>query len=134
MNPVTDITNPACEYIQHESGIHEIIFYEATRRAVDEYMTYNEQIVVNANPDETVTILLDVTRSGLPPMAYLMGQVRQHMKKYPWRLSTRVAIVYENSRLLGLLRSSTQLVTTQQDTLNYFKADQRETAMKWLLD
>ncbi len=124
----------ACECIRHESGICEFIFHESTRRTVDEYMLYNDEIAFTTPKDETSRIMIDISPSGIPPLAYFISKVRDAWKKYPYRISSRVAIIYTDSRILGLMDNTARILTSRQDTVRFFTTEQRDMAFTWLLD
>lgn len=123
----------ACEFIRHETGINEYIFHESSRQAVNEFMVHNDELAYNTPEDEVSLVLIDISPSGLPPLAYFLSKVREAQKKYPYRLSSRVAVVYTDSRLLGLMDNTVRLLTSTKDIARFFKLEQRDQAYDWLL-
>lgn len=132
-NTLTD-HNVACEYILHDSGIHEFIFHESSRRTVDEFMGYLDEIAFNVSPEDTVLMVVDISRSGNPPMAYLLSSARSHTKSYPHRISSRIANIYGDARFMSLLDSTTRLLASGKDKVRFFKLENRDQAFKWLIE
>ena len=69
---------------EHDNGIHEIKFHEATRHAVDEYLHTVESILTKqiAGQEAIAHILLDLTDSGVPPFAYITQQGRKLLHEH----------------------------------------------------
>lgn len=124
----------ACEFSQHESGICEYTFHKSSRQAVNEFLAQNNKVIVNAEDDQTLLVLIDISPSGLPPLAYFLSRVREEMKQHPYRLSSRVAILYKDSRLLGLMDNTVRLITNSKDKTRFFKLENRDQALAWLLE
>lgn len=70
--------------IEHTNGIHEIILHAAIRQVIDEYVIHVKRILINqiAGQESVAHILLDVSKSGAPPFAYLTQQGRKLLHEH----------------------------------------------------
>ncbi len=128
------LSTSACEYHQHESGIYEFIFHEASRIAINEYFNLIDRIVLEAPADTVLLLLIDISHSGIPPMAYFIEKMRFSIRKYPHRLASRTAIIYKDSAILSIMHHIIKKLAGQEDTIRLFEYPQRDTVYTWLLD
>ena len=69
---------------EHDNGIHEVVFHEATRQAVDDYMTIVTSIIEKqlAGAEAKVHLLVDLSESGAPPFAYITQEGRKMLHEH----------------------------------------------------
>lgn len=123
----------AADYIKHPDGLHEIIYNEVSRAAVDEYMNHFDH-VMSVTPQDGVLRLLSNGANvvEMQPIAYMMSRFRGVMQKYPQRPAVRVAILYGSVRFLDLVNGLFRIFVHGRDAMRFFKAEQREEAISWL--
>jgi hypothetical protein len=123
-----------CIYTQLDNGIHDFIFIRATRQAHDEWFAQTARIFEQAEPNKTLLFMIDLRDSGLPPLGYVVNNVRQIQAKYPQHPPTRSAFLYSPTALRPLVRLFiTWLTTPGKDKVRFFAASEFEKATAWLL-
>lgn len=82
------ITQPiatACIFTALENGVWVFKFLEATNKAVDEWLGWQEYLI-NTQPlpaDGVARMVMDIRKSGLPPFLYTLQQSRGWRSKHP---------------------------------------------------
>lgn len=124
---------PATDYVQHPDGVHEIIYNEVSREAVDQYMTHFDNIMAITPKDEVLRLLSNGSLVvEMQPISYMMSRFRNVMQKYPQRPAVRVAILYGSVRFIDLVNGLFRMFVRGRDKMRFFKAEQREEAIAWL--
>lgn len=127
-------TGIPCEYIHHNSGIHEFIFHEASRAAVDEFIAHINRIMRQSPPDKTTLILIDVSPSGPVPMGYFIERVRHIVARAPHRLPTRATVLYRDKSVMAIMHHIVTMLAGHQDQISFHPVGQRTKAINWLLE
>lgn len=126
---------PAADYILHENGIHEIIYNEVSRGAVDAYMNHFDQIMAITPKGQKLRLLSNgAFVTEMQPISYMMSRFRGVMQKYPQRPSVRVAVLYGSVRFLDLVNGLFRIFVHGRDAMRFFKAEERDEAVAWLLE
>ena len=126
---------PGCLYEQHENGIHHFTLTEATKFAIDCWITTVARSYESIAPDSTLRILLDIQVDHLP-FNHFTHAVRMLSANYPDHPITRTAILHGENFQLSLIRSTMNSATTQlngRDRVKVYLNTQREDALTWLL-
>jgi len=124
---------PASEYIRHPDGIHEIIYNEVSREAVDQYMTHLDNIMSITPKEQTLRLLSNGTKViEMQPITYMMSRFRGVMQKHPQRPAVRVAILYGSVRFIDLVNGLFRMFVRGRDGMRFFKAEERDEAIAWL--
>lgn len=126
-----------CEYILHDDGIHEFIFHVASHQAVDTFMEQVSSIFDSVAVNETVSLVIDLSESGLPSLRYAMAKTKQRTNQYftdraesPKHL-VHIALISTNSIIQTFKFFMEQLA--RGNTRMKICAN-REDAMQWLED
>jgi hypothetical protein len=123
------------EYYLHDNGIQEYRILEATHEAVDEWM---EMAIANARdvPASGLIRYLIVLPAGeLIPLMHTFTRIQESLKARPQRPSTRVAILHAPDFLVSVLEAFIRMLRSgDKDVVRFFLHDQREDAIRWLLD
>lgn len=129
------------EHILHDNGIHEILFLDANRQAVDAYMSQMELLVterLESDSPEQLNILINLTQThDLPPFSYLTKKVRHMLHEHlqdRGRLHLRNAILarHDAMMVMSLFESFMKLLPIDME-MKIFEANQRENAIHWIL-
>jgi hypothetical protein len=127
------------ELIEHDDGIHEIIFHEATRQAVDDYMILVERIIEKqiAGREPVACVLLNLSHSGVPPFAYITQKGRsllhEHHKERD-AIHLKSAFLAKDSAKAVLSLAETFIKMLPIDaTFKVFDWTKRSDAEAWLL-
>ena len=128
----------ACTCSQLENGIYELVMSEATRRAVDEYFAHVERVARSAkeNGAAKVMFLLDASQmdKNSPPLIYFFQKTRDYRDRYPDRLPTRNATVFQKGLIVSLVDTFLKSIGGgDRDQARFFSPDERDKAIDWLL-
>ncbi|MDX1993308.1 MAG: hypothetical protein SF029_13025 [bacterium] len=96
-----------------------------------------EQAVEETPADDVVLFLLDGSLSHLnPPLSYTFQRAKDFMRRHALPPRRRVAVLYTNGLLVSLLDTFLSSLTGYNSDFSitrFFKADQRDEAVQWLL-
>ena len=123
-------------YILNSNGIHEFIVKQSSRTAVDEIMSVFGELYDSTASDQILRRLF-IMQPGvrLPSVAYTIGQTRQLLAKHKKPPKSRNALIYEDSVALSILRPSVRFLPfANAMPLGFFRTNEREQAITWLLD
>lgn len=121
-----------CIYTRLDNGIHEFIFTESSRDAVDELAAYIRNILDTTPADAPTTCyMVDNSQVDVIPLTYVRVRVKE-LDDYrpPGRAPGRLAVLYEG--MMGTLANSV-LAVTVKNRFRFFKPSDRDAAMEWLL-
>src|SRR5262245_9949241 len=104
-------------------GIHELVFYAPTERALRQGFVYLDAIFAQAPLERPLLILSDVRQSGIPPAMPLMGLANKLRQKYPKRPLTCNAIVYPQGQLSSVFISVMEQLAVLYQARIRFVAD-----------
>lgn len=127
------------EHVVHENGIHEIIFHDSSRAAVDAYMDLLESIAFeHVEAGKTVLALVNFTQvHTIPPIAYLTkkgrGLIHEHLGDRD-KLHLRGAMLAPSEMQITLSLAQTFINLLPIDfTMQTFLPEQRSAAIDWIL-
>lgn len=122
-----------CSGEQLENGIHHLVFHKASRQAVDEFANYGMMVLdKRASDEEKVMFLIDISKSGLPPVRYSIESLRKVWKD---RSSKNVFVAYLHSKSLVIALFLPVLEALRLHTNRRLFPDSAEDqAIKWLLE
>lgn len=116
-------------YIRHaDCDVHEFVFHQANRLAVDEFLVVLDPILSQAPNDRPLRVLVDLRPDGLPPINYVFPRLKAFFQKR-YVFGFRVVYLYDSSTLLSMIQSFLNLL--RQKTERRFMTD-REAALAWL--
>lgn len=119
-------------YVLHDNGIHEFVFFEASRKALDEWGAYLRPLFEQTPPHETLAMLIDITQSGMQPMRYAFQQAKTLQEEIINMPETRYAFLADQTVMTSLINTFYNLLRLK-GAIQYFTPDQRATAIRWLL-
>ena len=121
-----------CIYTKLDNGIHEFVFTESSREAIDELAGYIRHILDTTLMDAPNTCyLFDNSRVDAVPIPYLRARIKELDAYRPeGRAPGRLAVVYDG--FLGNIANSV-LSVTMKNRFRFFKPSDRDAAMSWLL-
>ena len=128
-------TSNLVEYHYHsDTDIHEYIYREGTREAVDEWMQLIDNLYADAvDSDKTmVRVLVDISDVGQPPLAHAYRQAKGLGQKYPDLPPRRFCFLAESSVLGFMIKSFISLLRRDVE-YNFVSEESREEAIEWLL-
>lgn len=123
----------ACLHATIGEDIHELIFMETSRRAVEEYFNHLNQIAITSAGDRPIRILTDGSQiKGVQPIGHTMSHARELLSIHRDRPSLRLAIIVGQKEDTNLMYSLFRTLMRWEDGLRFFYADQQQEAISWL--
>lgn len=122
-----------CRHVAHSTELHEFIFTESSRRAVDIWFAHMNSFIDNIHPTGKVRLLLDVSHSGHQPLSYVSECARKFNIEHPRHPKSRVAILYHTHILMSVFIAFDNMINNG-NYLKHFRPDQREQALSWLME
>jgi hypothetical protein len=124
--------SPACIHRIHDGKIHEYVFTEISRRALDEMFAIVEEIVSeaarnNKPEDQHNPTLLDST-IGVQPLNHAFQKMHPLVSQYPAIRQARIAIIVPPNPLIGTISKIIRTVTP----MRFYKPGERNQALAWL--
>lgn len=137
MRSETSLTH--CQHRHLENGIHEFVFLNNTRLAVDDYFAILEAspMAQGEKTAEVLCALIELREPGMPPVGYMLQRYREFIKGRKNRLppTIRTVFLYRTGFILSTVRSFLRLVPTpKQANRRFFPVSERAAAEAWLLD
>jgi 16S rRNA C1402 (ribose-2'-O) methylase RsmI len=132
---MTEVANhQPCAYQQLENGIHEFIFYESSRRAIDSFFQQLEKILTATPHHETARYLVDITKGDREVSLVTMTQrFRKLEAQFPHRARGRTVILHKPGLLLAFIDNFIRALAPNRDATRFFPVDKRAEAIAWLL-
>ena len=112
-------------------GIHEVIFYESSTGAVDEWIYWMEKLFRRSQDKDAVYILIDFGTVPDMTMDYIFREAKRLRQKYSDEPRLSVAILMPSSRLAPLVETLTQLIDPHS-LARCFGRRERQDAIRWL--
>lgn len=124
-----------CEYRVTDQGIHEFIFREANKEAVDDFFRKLEAVFVATHGVDTNRYILDITQAGERDvsLATNVQRFRRLETLYPNRPRGRTAILHRPGLAYTFMDSFIRALAPSRDVTRFFPVDQRDQAVTWLL-
>jgi hypothetical protein len=126
-------TGPLCVHTPLDNSIHQFVFVEASREAVDEYLGHLYTVIEQLKDDEPLLMLMDLRPDGIPPLKYALTTSKKFFVQYPNLPPTKAAYITNSATLVGLGLSVLSLIGTETKRRT-FSADEEYLAIEWLLE
>jgi len=127
------LADPNVTYRLLQNSIHEFVFLSNQPQGITTWARTVGSIIEQLLPAETMRQLLDV-RQGVAPLSHLIHEIRGLQRKFPKQPHSRLAVVSENSFAPTLFNVLISLIPTSNVKVRYFKPDERDEAVRWLLE
>ncbi len=123
-----------CRHRQLHNGIHEFVFTQASREAVDEWFSCLLQTTAAAAPG-TVTRCLVLSIAPDPlPVAYFFKRAQYWVRQAPPVRQTRVCFLHRSEFMYPHVKSFVRAwQLSYGNAVQFFAAGQRDEAERWLL-
>lgn len=117
-------------YIHHENDVHQVIWNDVEPDTVRDYLALFRELMENCPVDTTLRILHDYRNSTTPSF----GTMARGMKELVIRddVTLRIAHMYSDGIYPMIVKNAT-LVARFNANRQFFRADQEEQAVEWLL-
>jgi hypothetical protein len=127
--------NPGDQYIEYHlrpDDIHVFNFLGNRSEGVSEWARHMDVIVEEVPVDGIIRQFLDV-QHGVPTLSHMLTEIRGLVDRHPKRAPSRVAVIHSSSMSAALLSALLPLLPIHNTTVRYFKADEQDAAIAWLL-
>jgi hypothetical protein len=124
-------------YRLHENQIHELIYKESSRLAVDTFWAYLGRFIREGKPSDLYCVLNDLRLSGHQPLSYYFACLRNFNTQHPAnsRPEARFALVYPYaSPLIGTVDGFLRVFTPRRVRIRIFPNNRYDEATAWLLE
>ena len=122
-----------CVYTYYpDTDIHEFVYKEASRRAVDTWLAQLDRFCREAPPDRTMRLLMDLRESGHQPLSYTFERLRRLNDQYAVRPKGRFCFLYAGIGLMTVVSTFARIMRSR-DTVRFFYHGKRDEAVAWLL-
>lgn len=121
-----------CLYTRLDNGIHEFVFTESSRAAVDEFTNHVKRVLDETPMDAPPTCyLVDNSKVEFVPLTYSRIKIKEMDSHRPeGRDPSRVALLYDG---FMVYIANSVLAVTLKNRFRFFKPADRQNAMSWLL-
>ncbi|MEQ8672129.1 MAG: hypothetical protein RLP44_20995 [Aggregatilineales bacterium] len=124
-----------CEHIANANGVHEFIFEDSSRAAVDFLMDSMSEIIAVTPIDDPIMMMIDLSKSGVPPLRYAMMRSKKVNSRYLMEFENKkqhqayLAMISTNT-LIHTFKVFVEQMVRGNTKIKIFK--DRESAMAWL--
>jgi hypothetical protein len=131
---VDGIEGKLCAYTLLDNGVHELIFRESSREAIDEFFRHVESILKSTPGGDIARYVVDVTQADRAvSMMGIIQRFRRLETQLPKRARGRTAILHPQGSLLSFADGLIRALAPTQDVTRFFPAGKRDEAIAWLL-
>jgi hypothetical protein len=129
----TDVKEEVVTYSKLQNGIHEFVFHESSRRALDQWIAKLEEIYRATPEGEIIRSIYDQVESGMQPAAYASRISNDMLKRLPHRNATRTVFLVNKSFFISIMESFVRLIERNTDKTRFIDGEKRDEAIAWLL-
>lgn len=124
-----------CLYRPHDNGIHEFIFTESSRQAVDEWFAQLEALTRSAEAGTMMHYLVRSTASAPLPAAYMLKSARRWIMDNRYLYTARIVFLHRSNFYYPHAKLFIRAWQMSNGiAVRFYPADRREDAVRWLLE
>ena len=123
-----------CVYTHLDNGVHEFVFRESSREAIDEFFRQLEPILKNTPGTDVARYIVDVTQADRA--VSMMGIIQRFRKletSMPRRARGRTALLHPQGSMLSFVDGLIRALAPSRDETRFFAGGNRDEALAWLL-
>jgi len=105
-------------HVKLENNIHELVFSESSRRAIDQFLDILVGFYHDADANG-IYVVLDMRQSGMLPLRYLTKNLRRVIEAYSGEQPAHIALVLNDPQLLNVARALLHTIM-RRETVHYF--------------
>ena len=127
--------NNGCEYTVTEQGIHQFVFREPSKDAIDDFFRKLELIFTTTPKGGTNRYIVDITQAGERDVSLVANvqRFRRLETLYPERPRGRTVILHRPGLAYSFIDSFIRAIAPSRDITRFFSVDKRDEALTWLL-
>jgi hypothetical protein len=128
-------SNAGCEYTITEQGVHQLIFRESTKEAIDEFFHVLERIFIDTANQATNRYIVDITQAGQKDVSLVSNvqRFRRLETLFPNRPRGRTVILHRPGLAYTFIDSFIRAIAPSRDITRFFPVDKRDEAVAWVL-
>ncbi len=128
-------TNAGCEYTLTDQGIHQFIFRESSKEAINEFFQLLENIFQTTNDAAVNRYVVDITQAGERDVSLVSNvqRFRRLETLHPNRPRGRTVILHRPGLAYTFIDSFVRAIAPNRDITHFFPVDKRDEAISWLL-
>jgi len=126
------ITKNLVSYNYLESyNIHEFIFSESSRWAMDEYIEFIHELYEEHFKDQEFRVILDISQSGMLPIRYSSAIMEKTVKELAPFPKPHIAYLSDDTTIHNLI-STVNMGASSRGSWIQYSVTQRSQAIEWL--
>jgi hypothetical protein len=123
-----------CTYTRLETGVHEFIFRDSSKEALDEFFHQLEQIFAATAGAALNRYIVDITGGDREvSIVSMTTRFRRLETHFPNRPPGRTALLLKGGPMLTVIDGIIRALAPRRDETRFFAADKRDEALAWLL-
>jgi hypothetical protein len=128
-------TTNGCEYTLTDQGIHQFIFRQSSKEAIDDFFRKLEHIFTVKPDAVTNRYIIDITQAGERDVSLVTNvqRFRRLETLFPNRPRGRTAILHRPGLAYTFIDSFIRALAPSRDITRFFPVDKRDDAIAWLL-
>src|SRR4051812_44773993 len=125
-------TTEPCVHTLLENGIHEFVFNQSSRDAVDTLFILLTQVYDSLPPEQPIALLFDFRQRDLP-LAYVFSSFHRWQSTRDSHRYARLVILTNANMMIPLVDAFFRSLPTNYVKLRFFPQASRAEAVDWLL-
>lgn len=127
--------NTGCEYTLTEQGIHQFVFREPSKAAIDDFFHKLERIFTTTPNAGTNRYIVDITQAGEKDVSLVTNvqRFRRLETLYPQRPRGRTVILHRPGLAYTFIDNFIRAIAPRRDITRFFPVDKRDEAIAWVL-
>lgn len=127
---------PEFSYTLLPENVHELTLRAPTLETLNSCFDQLDAIFASAPETRPILLLSDIRQSGTPPLTALMQHTQRLRSKYPQHQFVYDAVLHNMSGVMAttFIKVLHQLAILFGARVAFFRADQRDDAVAWLLE
>jgi hypothetical protein len=127
--------NNGCEYTVTEDGIHQFVFRDPSKAAIDDFFRKLEYIFQTTPNSGTNRYIVDVTQAGDKDVSLVTNvqRFRRLETLFPQRPRGRTVILHRPGLAYTFIDSVIRALAPSRDITRFFPVDKRDEAIAWVL-
>ena len=127
--------NNGCEYTVTEQGIHQFVFREPSKEAIDDFFHKLEYIFTTTPNAGTNRYIVDITQAGEKDVSLVTNvqRFRRLDTLFPQRPRGRTVILHRPGLAYSFIDSFIRALAPSRDVTRFFPVDKQDEAVAWLL-
>lgn len=123
-----------CAYRLLDNGIHEFVFLDNGKEAVDQFFHLLENILRGTSHNETAHYIVDIAHATREvSLVGLTQRFRRLEAQFPHRARGRTVVLHKPGFMLTFIDGFIRALAPSRDATRFFPINQRDEAIRWLL-